>query len=288
MPPLNHNTEPRAPRTPRAAPGSPPSPRACLNARCNPPQPTSTVGAAEVSLARKGGELTARSAIPFAVRFPRSFRAAVLSPSPNRPRQAPCPSPDSHACLKARCNPPQPTSTVGAAEVSPARKGGEVTARSAIPFAVRFPRSFRVAVLAPSPDRPRQPRSRLRQVTNLPGRQAGHKSQVTNHVISNRHTSRLQSAVTSSKQTAGTHSNRQFLTYSARNFPPTNPAARNILAAFNRRPTRLETSATRRKQTLRTHLNRQLFAVFIPIGVATPSHFCDRLMRQFNLRGRRT
>ncbi len=107
----------------------------------------------------------------------------------------------------------------GAAEVSPARKGGELTARSAAPFAVPFPRSFRVAVLTASPDRPRQPLSRLRQVTNLPGRQAGHKPQVTNHVNSNRHTSRLQSAVTSSKQTAGTHSNRHFLIDSARSFP---------------------------------------------------------------------
>ncbi len=75
---------------------------------------------------------------------------------------------------------------------------------------------------------------RLLPVTNLPARHAGHQSQITNHALSNRHTSRLESAVTSSKQTTGTHSNRQFLTDSARNIPTKNHDTRSAPATFNR------------------------------------------------------
>jgi hypothetical protein len=177
--------------------------------------------------------------------------------------------------------PQQPSSAVGAAEISPARKGGEEapsntrdnlcgswlqprhnkTVRSTKPIAVPFPRSFPVAVIAPVRDRARSPRPRSQRHaarlcthpahspraphsqqnrtshcyigvsphTNLPRRQAGHESQFMNRAVSNRHTSRLEVYVCRTKQTLDTHSNRQFFTFLARNFALAHRAPRTPL-----------------------------------------------------------
>ena len=90
---------------------------------------------------------------------------------------------------------------------------------------------------------------------------AGHESQVTDHVISNRHTSRLEIVVSHRKQTLGTHSNRQFFTLLARNFTPASSALRKSQTIPNRHTVRLEIAISHRKQTLDTRSNRHFFTV---------------------------
>ncbi len=78
--------------------------------------------------------------------------------------------------------------------------------------------------------------------------------------ISNRHTSRLENAISLRKQTLGTLSNRHFFTFLARNFAPTHRAPRKPLTISNRQSQILEIAVTNTKQTLAARSNRQYFA----------------------------
>ncbi len=112
----------------------------------------------------------------------------------------------------------------------------------------------------------------VRPHSNLPRRQAAHESQVTNrvvcvsstfagHAISNRHTVRLEIAISHRKQTLGTRSNRHFFTVLARNFASSHGAPRKGPAISNRQWQILEINVNHTKQTLGTRSNRHFFAV---------------------------
>ncbi len=184
-------------------------------------QPTSTVGAAEISPAREGGEMTARSATPFAVPFPRSFRVAVLAPSPDRTRPLPPPH-RRHAAAQTA-----PLDTRAAHR--PAARRAECSAMSHCYIPVRFDNRRRSPLkINRQPARLESSVTHTKQTPATPfDRQLfhtfarasqpsrtqvleGRRPQVTNHGLSNRHTSRLQSAVSSSKQTIAPPSNRHF------------------------------------------------------------------------------
>ncbi len=105
------------------------------------------------------------------------------------------------------------------------------------------------------------------QITNLPRRQAGHESQtclagrrVTSHGRSNRHSVRLENAISPRKQTLGTLSNRHFLQVSAsRNLRiaeadrPPQAASKSV---SNRQWQILEINVNLSKQTIAPRSNR--------------------------------
>ncbi len=88
---------------------------------------------------------------------------------------------------------------------------------------------------------------------------------------SNRHTPRLENAISRRKQTLGSRSNRHFFTLPAANFralslpSATGVALRRFSCAFaatsNRQCKILENVVSHRKQTLASRSNRQLFAI---------------------------
>ena len=219
------------------------------------------------------------------------------SPPKNRP--APLTSrPARRPTAQRKFHPP--TSTVGAAEISPARKGGEKPARSATPIAVPFPRSFRVAVIAPSSDRARPLPSRpLRHVSAQPSplnTRAAHRRAACAAQFSsmlhcyipalidnerrspleiNRQPRRLEFTVSRTKQTPAPQINRQLIatskiTHSSisnhhnQNAAPARTRHSSRIARHyrsNRHTSSLENATSRRKQTVDTLSNRHFLQV---------------------------
>jgi hypothetical protein len=115
---------------------------------------------------------------------------------------------------------------------------------------------------------PRTPHSRQNRmshcyirVSRLTKRAVRVPSGFAERAISNRHTVRLEIAISRRKQTLGARSNRHFFTVLARNFAPARRAPRKGPALSNQQWQILEITVNNTKQTLGTRSNRQDFAV---------------------------
>ena len=122
--------------------------------------------------------------------------------------------------------------------------------------------------------------------------------------ISNRHTSRLENAISCRRQTIATRSNRQFFAFPSAELPGVissdrlslvarltlRRVSRTFAAISNRQWQILENDVSHRKQTFATRSNRQLFAMLKPafarvICSDRPSHNAPRapLPQHYNL-----